>query len=288
MKNNSIMIIFLATLLACPAAALAAEPPLKVLVSILPQKYFVDRLAGDRAEVTVLVRPGVDPHSYEPSPKVMREAAEARIYVMSGLNLEKAWSGRIRALNPGLALVEPRLPAEEPGESGQELHGHDAHAWLSPSLARAGLPDICAALIKARPEDAALFKANLKKLDAEIAGMDTDIRKIFAGIPAEKRDFITFHPAWGLFAKDYGLREISIETEGKEPGPQTLAKLVSFAQKEGIKILFVEPQFPKNAATAIAGSVGARLETVDPLAYDWSANLLRCARLFAESFTNRR
>ncbi len=292
------------------AASNAQKTPLPVIVSIAAQKYMVERIAGDAVSVAVLVKPGADPHSYEPTPAQMRQCAEARFYFTIGVPFEDVWLPRISGAAPNLAVVSTisgfaRLPYAEavptpapaPGreKDAEQANGHtdghdavDPHVWLSPMLVRQMLPVIVKTLGKALPERAAEFRENARKFSDELEALDQELAKDFAAFPPERRAFLTFHPSWGYFARNYQLIELSIETEGKEPGPKTMKAVIDAARARGISSVFVEPQFPKSTARAIADSIGATVVEVDPLSEDLPALYRDVAKKLVESFRRQR
>ncbi len=289
-----------------PASAAAA---VRVAVSILPQKYFIQRIAGDLAEVTVLVPPGADPHTYEPKPSQMRGLADARLYMTIGVPFEKAWLDRITAaggkdmtlvrLEKGIDLLpqdEHFLDDDHGHDADHKDAGHDAgsavghhdheggdpHIWLSPALVKMMAGSIKAALVKADPAHAPLYRANHDAFVRELDELDLHINGLFENVPENRRRFMVFHPAWSYFAHNYNLREVAIEVEGREPGPKQLTRIVEFAKKEKIEAIFVQPQFSRRGAETIARNVGAKLIEADPLAEDWAANIRRVAETMAQ------
>lgn len=267
----------LTLLLPCLPAA-AAENGFSVIVSIAPQKYLLERIAGKHIAVTVLVKPGADPHSYEPSPSQMRQCASASAWFTMGIPFEDVWRDRITALSPKLAVISSikgigRLHFGEQVHEGHEAGGHghageDPHVWLSPMLVREILPNMARELGKLMPEQAGEFRTNARQLADELEKLDRELLERFEQIPAEKRIFLTFHPSWQYYAHNYQLREFSIEVDGKEPGPQTMKQIIDLAKKHGIRAVFIEPQFSKTAAKAIAASIGAEVIEADPLEED--------------------
>ncbi|WP_230404530.1 metal ABC transporter solute-binding protein, Zn/Mn family [Nitratidesulfovibrio sp. HK-II] len=317
-----------------PARAAAA---VQVAVSILPQKYFIQRIAGDLAEVTVMVPSGADPHTYEPKPSQMRGLAGARLYMTIGVPFEKAWLDRITAaggkdmtlvrLEKGIDLLpqDEHFLDEAHGHDGEHKDGHkdghdaakpsgakhdakhdehdgghhhdaeaaeghhhdheggDPHIWLSPALVKMMAGSIKAALVKADPAHAPLYRANHDAFVRELDELDLHINDLFENVPENRRRFMVFHPAWSYFAHNYNLREVAIEVEGREPGPRQLTRIVEFAKKEKIEAIFVQPQFSKRGAETIARNVGATLIEADPLAEDWAANIRRVAEAMAKT-----
>ncbi|MDR3043146.1 MAG: zinc ABC transporter substrate-binding protein [Desulfovibrio sp.] len=315
-----------------PASAAAA---VQVAVSILPQKYFVQRIAGDLAEVTVMVPPGADPHTYEPKPSQMRGLAGAKLYMTIGVPFEKAWLDRITSaggkdmtvvrLEKGIDLLpqdehfldedhdhdaehdtdhkdghkdahaaapNPAHDADHDHHDGEAAEGHhhdheggDPHIWLSPALVKMMAGSIKAALVKADPAHAPLYRANHDAFVRELDELDLHINGLFENVPENRRRFMVFHPAWSYFAHNYNLREVAIEVEGREPGPRQLTRIVEFAKKEKIEAIFVQPQFSKRGAETIARNVGAKLIEADPLAEDWAANIRRVAESMAQTLS---
>ena len=271
--------IFLSCLFCFPVAANAAKTsPLPVVVSIAPQKYLLERIAGDHIKVSVMVSPGADPHSYEPGPSVMRDSANAKAWFTIGIPFEDIWLERIRKLSPGLAVISSITDIQRlPFNSLEHAYGHDhdhdhtgldPHIWLSPMLVREILPNLARELGRLMPEKAAEFRSNARAFAAELEKLDQEIAERFLPITEEKRVFLTFHPAWQYFALNYQLKELSIEVEGKEPGPQGMKAVIDAARQYGVTTIFIEPQFSKNAARAIAQSLNAEVIEADPLAED--------------------
>ncbi len=303
--------LFLLMSLYGPAHAAEASAgdgkPVTVVVSLPAQKYLVERIAGDAASVTTLLQKGADPHSFEPTPAQMRAVAEARFYFTIGLPFEKAWLPRLAGSAPNLKVVDmtagiKRLSSDEDAERAAELglrphveahdghdhdHGEDPHVWLSPMLVRAMIPNIVKALAAERPDAAARFRAAAKTLDDELQALDAELAGVFAPFPKEKRVFLTMHPAWAYFAHNYDLVELSVETDGKEPGPADMKNIVDLARKLGLRTVFVEPQFPKAAAEAVAANIGANVVTIDPLAENLPEMWRATAAALAASFEGK-
>jgi zinc transport system substrate-binding protein len=273
--------------LGVPAASFAAGP-VGVVVSVLPEKYFVQRVGGDHVQITVLVGPGRDPHTYEPTPRQVALLGQARIYFGIGMPFEQAWIPRIERADPGLRVVDliSELPPVGP-EAGQPEEGGraelDPHTWTSPLLVKAMAEKIREALARLDPSHAAEYAANAAAFLRDLDSLDQSIRKRLA--PYRGQAFMVFHPAWGYFARTYGLREIAIESEGKEPGPRSLASLIERAKAEHIGTIFVQPQLSERSADIVAQAIGAKVIPLDPLAEDYLANMRLVARRIAQSLS---
>ena len=276
-------IAFVIALWALHAGAASVSAPLPVFVSILPQKYFVEQVGGAQVAVSVMVGPGQSPETYEPTPRQMTALSDARLYFSIGVPFEDSWMKRILAANPALRQVPMQrgiglLPLVGPsGKPG----GMDPHVWTSPRRVKIMAASIRDALIGAEPNHRGEFEANYRAFTAELDALDSEIRTILA--PARGKSFMVFHPAWGYFAKDYGLRQIPIEAEGKEPGGKALARVIDLGKREGVKAIFVQTQFSRRTAETVAAAFGARVVAVDPLAENYAQNLLHVAGEFAKT-----
>lgn len=257
-----------------------ATPPnpstrVQVAVSVPPQAYLVDRIGGDRVEVQVMVPPGSSPAVYEPSPRQLVALSRARLYVEVGHThflFEEAHLDGVLEKLPDVIVVEMIQDGGPHAGSGTE---EDPHVWLSPAAMKSAAVEIASALAEIDPEHADGFYQRLEWLVEEIDSTDAEIRSLLD--PLAERSFVVYHPAWGHFAHDYGLEQRAIEEEGKEPSPRQLARLIEMAREREIGIIFVQEGFSDRGARVIANEIGAEVRTLDPLAYDWSENLMDVA-----------
>jgi zinc transport system substrate-binding protein len=268
---------------------MARADELSVFVSILPQKYFVERVGGRQVAVSVMVGPGQSPETYEPTPNQLARLAGARVYFEIGIEFEEVWMKNIAAANPGMRVIDMRrgIPARELERSEgarapAERQGlADPHVWTSPPLVKIMAANIRDTLSQLDPAHRAAYGANYEVFAADLDRLDHDIRVLLKNVST--RNFMVFHPAWGYFADSYGLQQIPIEAGGKEPGARTLAQVIDIGRRERIKVIFVQAQFSRRAAETIAQAIGARVVAADPLAEDYINNLRRVARQFAEA-----
>ena len=272
---------------------------LPVFVSIVPQKYFVEKIGGELIKVSVMVKPGASPATYEPKPKQMVALSRGKIYYAIGVPFERVWLKKIRATNPEMLVVhtdegvEKRpVKAHHHGEGKEEIPKKreegtvdehqgimDPHIWLSPPMVKIQAKNILNALSLTDPSHATIYETNYRKFIGELDALDAQIRGIFAG-KKESAAFMVFHPAWGYFAQNYGLEQIAVEMEGKEPKPADLKDLIHHARERGIKVVFVQPEFSTKSAEAIAKALGGKVVSANPLASDWASNLKEIASKF--------
>jgi zinc transport system substrate-binding protein len=256
-----------------------------VFVSILPQKYFVQQIGKTHVDVRVMVQPGASPATYEPKPEQMAALSRARAYFAVGVPFEKTWLGKIAAANPDMAVIRTdrgieKLSMHTHGHQGPDAHmddpgGLDPHIWLSPPLVKKQARAIFEGLIKIDPAHRPAYEENLAAFLSEIEDLDQALRNLFAG--HQGLAFMVFHPSWGYFAHRYGLKQVPIEIEGKEPKPAELGMLITVARREGIQVLFAQPQFSTRSADLIAREIGGRVVLIDPLAMNWPENLRKVA-----------
>lgn len=294
-KNNILPIfIFLVALATIEAGATERIP---IFVSIAPQKYFVQQIGGDRVAVTVMVAPAASPATYEPTPRQMAALSRARAYFAVGAPFEGAWLAKFAAVNPRMRLVHTDrdirkrpMAGHAHAEAGrpampdhEAAHHHDGlpdpHVWLAPPLVMLQARAILGALQDLDPAHHDRYAANYRAFVADLVDLDLELRQVFAG--KHGRRFMVFHPSWGYFARAYGIRQVPIEIEGKTPKPAQLRRLVDHARDEGIRVVFVQPQFSTRSAELVAREIGGRVAYADPLAADWAANLRRVAQAFA-------
>lgn len=291
-------------LLSTPGIGSAGDK-VPVFVSIAPQKYFIQKIGKERVSVQVMVQPGANPATYEPKPRQMADLSKTQVYFAIGVPFEDIWLARISAANPEMKVVRTdreiaRMPMaahhhydeeeEHPSAGGHHAHdddhspshanphGLDPHIWLSPPLVKIQIRSVLSALKAIDPMHQDAFEANYRQFVAEIDRLDGSLRQIFEGRRGLR--FIVFHPAWGYFARAYGIEQVPIEIEGKAPKPAQLKELIDHAKEAGIKVVFVQPQFSTKSAQLIAKEIGGQVAFADPLAADWAANLKAVAGKF--------
>ncbi|MBE0586089.1 MAG: zinc ABC transporter substrate-binding protein [Desulfofustis sp.] len=284
-----------------PATASALDRPL-VFVSIAPQKQFVQQIGGELLAVEVLVPAGASPHTYEPKPSQMKALATASAYFAVGVDFETVWLKRISGVNPAMRIVhtdagidklamgehhhdeqhqEPdhahRHADPDPGDHDEQpgAAGLDPHIWLAPSLVKVQAARMADALSELFPQQAHTFQRNLSTFIAQIDALDRDLRTTLAG--RQGLQFMAFHPSWGYFAHEYGLKQVAVEVDGKNPKPAHLAALIEQARVSGIRVVFAQPQFSSKGADLIAREIDGEVILIDPLAEDWLSNMREVA-----------
>ncbi len=260
-------------------ADLFGADKLTVAVSIAPQEYFLTKIGGNRVSPLTLVPPGTNPHTFEPRIGKLRLLAKAKAYFTIGIEFEKAWLPRFKAVNPKMLILDSakgikriHIVSNKKIETGDV----DPHVWLSPKEALVIAGNFFNGMIEIDPEGKAIYRKGYENLISEIIQLNDRIKELF--LHCTKKEFLVFHPAWGYFARDYGLRQIPIEIEGKELAPKELIHLILQVKKRGINTVFVEPQISSRTVKMLAKDMGLKVVVADPMAKNWADNLLQVAR----------
>lgn len=252
-----------------------ANDKINVFVSILPQKYFVEQVGADLVDVRVMVGPGQNPTTYEPTPQQMAELASADIYFSIGVPFESAWLNKIKQTNEKLIVIE--CCQSLANLQGHSHHGHehhddmDPHIWTSPKKVIQLVHLIEHSLSKISDVNKDVFNKTASSFIRELNELDQFIR--ISLLDLNQRELIVSHPSWGYFADEYDLSQISIEQNGKEIQARSLVRLIKSAKEKNIKAVFVQKQFSDKAARAIANELDAKIYELDPLAFNYIENM---------------
>lgn len=258
----------------------SGDGPIVVAVSIPPLAQFVERIGGDHVRPIVMVPPGANPHVYEPRPAQLAGVSEAALYIKvgSGIEFELAWFDRIRSVNREMLVVD--------ASEGVRTDGGDPHIWVSPRNAVVMARNVCRGLVVVDPRRRAYYESNRDAFEGELEAIDTMLARALHG--AEGREFLVYHPAWAHLARDYGLVQVPIETDGKEPTARGIERIVETARRRGITVVFASPQFNTKAASIVAGEIGGSVVMIDPLERDYTGGLRRAAKALAEAIQGQR
>ncbi len=279
-------------LLACTTAALtivlgftACQPKATssnkkiVTVSIPPIKYLVDRISGNSFAVNVMVSSGACQETYEPTPAQMKDVAKSKLYLgISSLEFEQKWLANIKANNPELQYTDLSKgirpiggscnhEATEATEHEHHHEGVDPHFWLSPASYKAMAAAAYNQLVSLNPNEKSTYEKNYRSLVASIDSTGAAAKSKLSNLKVRK--FIIYHPALSYLANDYGLEQISIEKDGKEPAADYMKRLVTQAKQAGIKTIFVQKEYDLSLIKSFASEVGATIEPINTFAYDW-------------------
>lgn len=279
MKKLPIYILAITTLLGCSHSADTGKP--KMYVSILPLKSIVQSITGNDVDVQVLVPAGASPESFELTPKQFIELNRSKLVFSIGLiDFERSLISKIDErskiinLSDGIELIEGSCSHTKNGH--HHTHGIDPHIWTSPRELKIVAKNAYDAIQAAYP-DSVKYAANYTKLAAELDSLDCRTAKNIAR--SGVKYFIIYHPALTYYARAYGLQQIAIEQDGKEPAAKRLSQIIGQARVDGVKHIFYQSQYPASSVETIAKDVNADCVEIDPLSVDVTENIMRITDL---------
>ncbi len=277
--------------------ATQGEKPL-LTVSIEPLRYFTEAIAGPSWQVETLVPRGASPETYDPTPRQLSRLAQSQAFLRIGyIGYELVWSDRLAEnapqvpfynLSEGIDLIyghhhhhdhhnhEGNYAEQEEHHHHEEAEGVEPHTWNSPRNARLIATHIRDILTTLDAPNGTLYSQRCDSLCQRIDRCDSLLRVLLSQ-PQASRAFMIYHPALSYLARDYGLTQIAIESDGKEPSAARMKALSQLCQAHDIKVIFIQPEFDRHSAESIAQQTGTRLVSINPLAYDWEAELIHTA-----------
>ncbi len=289
------LIFVLFALSACSPSKAPQDSRLKIAVAIAPEAWLAEQIGGNEVIVTTLVEPGVSPETFDQSPKNMAAIAAADLFFVSGFTFEHRLIDKM-AKNSATRFIEPSATLPLRHFDAAEAHHHhdgsdhkeakdddlDPHFWFSIKHMTHHAKVMTEAMIAARPQQKANFSANLQKVLKELELLQQEATGLLA--PYKGRAFLVFHPTYGYLAEEFGLTQVAIEAEGKEPAPKQLAAITEEAKEHKISTIIVQPQFPFSAASAVAEAIGGQVIVVDSLSADYPAMFRRLTETLSVSF----
>lgn len=309
MKKSFVLLLLLLSVVftACKKESTENNKPI-IAVSILPQSYFFNRIAQDKVQCLVLAGEGQSPHSYEPTPLQVASLSTAGAWVLSGTDFETGFVEKVRSQFPSLPIIDGteglifremgdnEIDAHEEGhedDSSEDEHGGepssegdvhavDKHTWLGKENAKIISSHILRSLILVDPSNTTFYTQNYDSLLLDIDSVFDKLHNQLSGL--EGKSVLVFHPSFGYFLDEFGIKQLSIETGGKEPSPRVLSELIEKAKEEKIPALFVQKQFSQTASQKIALETGAKVIPLDPLSEDWLNNLIDIGNALEEVY----
>lgn len=274
--------------------AAAGPVKMKVFVSIQPQACFVERVGGGLVDVDVLVGPGRSPHTYEPTPRQMVALSKAQVYFTIGVPLEKAIIPKVERMNPRLVIGDTtRGITFLPLMGGDEGHGRDhavgepdPHVWLDPKRVRIMAGTICEVLSTVDPVHRDVYRRNLGSFTADLDRLDAELKDVF--MPLTGKRVYVYHGAFGYLADAYGFIQVPVETGSREPSARDLARIIDMARSDGVRVIFVQPQFSRKKAEVIASQIGGVVVAIDPLPRDYMKEMGRIAKTMRDALARQR
>lgn len=283
MRLIHIQLLIIIALTGCHSST-SIQTSKQVNVSILPQKYLVDKISGGKYQVNVMVISGNNHETYEPTPQQMVLMEQAPLYLqLCKDGFDQIWIDNIKSRTPqmlvadlseGLKLISGETECNHKG------HNHamsvDPHVWISPSTMKIIALNTFKAMMEQFPADSVTFINGYALLEKEIIAIDNAFSTQLG--PFKGSQFMVYHPVLSYLARDYGLTELSIETEGKEPSVESLKRLIEQARQNHIKVIFVQQEYDTRNAEIIANETGSKIVQFNPMGYNWpqqTADLLQ-------------
>ena len=280
MKRFILAIVVISLIISCHHNSEFVEKPI-LSVSILPQLYFVEQLAGELVEVNVMIPPGASPATYEPTVSQLGKLERSETYLRIGhVGFELSWMDKISSVNPGMKIVDlsrgidliEEMEEEEEGHRGHSHGGVDPHIWLSAHNARIIASNLYEELLLMFPDHQDELSKRMEKFSLSLDSLHWAISTQLEGL--DNRSFMIYHPALTYFARDYGLHQYPLEIEGKSPSPAHLRHMVDLGRSQKISRIFIQDQFDRKNAEVLAGEIGAEIIQFDPLDPDWMEQML--------------
>jgi len=257
-----------------------------IFVSIAPQKYIIDKITADKADVHVLLSQNQNPHTFEPTPSQITKLCQADVFFITGIPFEKNIIKKIKSLNKNILIIDTSEGIKKLSIDHHHSHKHEAepdpHVWLSIPLFVKQVEKTTDTLTKLMPEQSTYFRSNADKLISEFSGLHKLIKKSLA--PYKGRAFYIYHPSLGYFANEYGLKQRAVEAGGKKPTAKQISKLALHINSDNVKTIFAQPQFDQTYIKAIAKALGCNVEIINPLEYDVLKNMITIVDKLKKSF----
>ena len=275
-----IYILTLFILSACGNTTQKSEKPI-LTVTLEPLRYFTEAIAGDNYEVVSMVPKGSSPESYDPTPQQLVNLSKSQAYFRIGyIGFEQAWMKKLEANCPNMEVYNTSkgidLIRDKGHWHGDHFHegGVEPHVWNSTQNALIIADNIYQALCELDSTHQEDYQKRLDVLKQTIQQTDTNVRTLLENADST---FLIYHPALSYFARDYGLKQVSIEEGGKEPSPAQLKALIETCRNENVHTIFVQQEFDQRNAQLIANELGVNIVSINPLSYDWVKEMIRIA-----------
>ncbi len=260
-----------------------------ITVSILPQKTFIEKIAGDDFTVNLLLPPGASPASFTLLPSQLKDTAMSEIWMRIGyVGFEFSWQDKIRQANTAMKVIDLSENLDlistdnlSTDSSGKSAAGINPHIWLSPATVKQIALRIASELSVLKPDRKEVYEANCAKFIEEINSLDTEIKTMLDGWRGST--IIVFHPVLTYYARDYGLVQEALEPGGKEPTPQRMAEVINIAKDKNIRVMYIQSELDVEQASVFAEEVNGKIVEFNPLNPEWADNLREITRIITDN-----
>jgi len=263
----------------------------EISVSIPPQKWLCEQLGGKYLKINLLIDKGQEPHGFEPSPRQIQSLSRSKVYFTTGMEFEQEIVRRLQTGAPKLQIADTsknieKIPMDHDGHEHSAREVLDPHVWLSPPNLKSMAAVMAKSLVAMDPENQKVYENNLSDLNTRLDTLDRKVAKELDDF--QGASFFVFHPAFGYFANRYHLEQVAVEMGGKAPTPRQLLSLIKKARADGVKVIFVQPQFDPRSAEKIAVAISGKVVALDPLAENSVDNIQIMAVKIAEALAGQK
>lgn len=265
----------------CSAKSVFDKPV--ITVSIQPQKYMLEKIAGDKWDIKCLLSNSADPESFDPGMTHLLNLENSKAYFKIGnIPFESAIINKVKNNNPGLRLFDNSEGIALIKGTHGHSHAHseiDPHTWTSIKNAKKIASNMYNSISELDPDNRSYYASNLKAFLRELDSLDTQVDSLLK--PYRGTAFVVWHPSLSYLARDYGLRQIVLSPEGKEASVNMIKRSLEQSNSAGAKILFYQKDIDSRQALSINEQLGAELVDIQPLSYDWEEQILKIANAIA-------
>lgn len=287
--RNTLITTLLAAIAMLCAGCSGRNDDKTLSVSIEPQRYILEKIAGDKWKVNTVLANGADPENFDPPVSAIKSVMNSAVYFKMGhmafedVLLEKMKKSknaiRITDTSSGIDLIEGTHDHDH--DHGHHSHETDPHTWSSVKNAYVIARNMYRTLAETDPANAGYYKSNYEAFCHELDSLDNLISARLQ--PLDSAVFVTWHPSLSYFARDYGLRQIAIGSDNKEMSAEAFRKKIDQARNLGARTFIIQPEFDQNRSAQVAAQAGTRTVSVNLLAYDWPEELKKVAEAISHN-----
>lgn len=290
-RTRCAIIALMAMLLVSVSCQTASSHKQRVVsVTILPQQYLAEQIAGERFTINCVVPANSSPEAYDPTPRQLMEVEESEAYMQVGmLGFELAWIDKFVQNNPAMKLYN----TSEGIDMIENLHEHrhadgsvhsattfDPHVWCSPRNVRVMARNMYNAFVELDADGKSYYEHNYHQLLHRIDSVENLVQNILS--PCCGTAFAIFHPSLTYMARDYGLTQLCIEEMGKESSALAMKNIIDEARNRQVKVVFVQREFNSRQVETFAHELGLEIVTINPLNYHWEEEIVKIAYAIAQ------
>jgi zinc transport system substrate-binding protein len=256
-----------------------------IAVSILPQKYFVEKIAGDKYHIVVMIPPGSGHENYDPTPSQLIQLSDAVVYFRNGyLDFENTWVEKFIENYPDLKFINlsKGLDLMETMDTDHHHGSIDPHTWMSPTSVKEMARTIFETFVEIDNKNKEFYSINYSAFRSELDSLESYVIDKFRN--SGLKSFIIYHPALTYYARDFGLKQYAVEMEGKTPSAYHIRALTDIANRENIRAILIQKQYDKSRAETLALETGCKIIEIDPLNENWGQEILDITNNLSSAF----